>query len=79
MRIYTDNSIEINNVQTGLKVSQDQNKTTVYSSTIKDGYIEYKMPSERYSLSHDQPASKIAGRSQFEADIVNLLEKINND
>ena len=75
MRIYTDNSIEINNVQTGLKVSQDKNKTTVYSSTIKDGYKEYQMPHQRYSLAHDEPASGVPGASQFEKDIIALMHK----
>jgi hypothetical protein len=79
MRIYTDNSIEINNLETGLKVAQDHMHTKVYSCTIKNGYVEYQMPHQRYSLAHDKPSTNLPGREQFEKDIINLMKSINND
>ena len=75
MRIFTDNSIEINGQQTGLKVAQNKNKTVVYSSTTKDGYKEYQMPQQRYSLNHAAPASGVPGSDAFEKDIIDLLRQ----
>jgi hypothetical protein len=36
-------------------------------------YKEHPMPHKRYSLVHDAPASGVAGRSQFEADVSALI------
>lgn len=39
-------------------------------------YKEHQMPHARYSLSHDKPASGVAGKVQFETDIRELMERL---
>jgi len=76
--IDSANRIAINNIQTGLAVTQNANGTVVYTPEgISSRYKEHKMPHARYSLAHNNPASKVAGRSQFEIDIKELLVKLN--
>lgn len=71
------NRIEIDNIQTGLAVTQKASGTVVYTPEgISSRYKEHKMPHSRYSLAHDSPASGVAGRAQFEIDIKELLERI---
>jgi hypothetical protein len=77
--IDTTNRILINGTRTALAVIQRGEGTVVYtpesriSNTV---YAEHKMPYPRYSLAHDAPASGVAGRAQFEADICALLTTI---
>lgn len=74
--IHTDNSVSLDGVATGLKVTQDRRGTIVYtpeSRLMKTAYKEHQMPHARYSLAHDAPASGAAGRAKFEADIRALL------
>jgi len=71
--INTDNSISIDGVATGLRVTQRREGTIVYSADHGGlNYKEYKMRFERYSLSHDSPLSGVPGRKQFEIDIRTL-------
>ena len=75
--IDSSNSIAIDNIQTGLAVTQNASGTVVYTPEgVSSRYKEHKMPHVRYSLSHDKPASGAAGRGQFEIDIKELLERI---
>jgi len=84
--INTDNTIEIDGQQTGLRVTQRRGGTVVYSTSHGGhDYKEHPMPHARYSLAHDAPrplhatpelAAKFppsAGRNQFEADVRTLL------
>ena len=74
--IDSANRIAIDHIQTGLAVTQSGKGTIVYtpeSSVTK--YAEHQMPHVRYSLSHEKPASGVAGRPQFEIDIRALLAK----
>lgn len=81
MRIYTDNTIEIDGVKTRLKVTQTGQGTVVYTperfdfekNVWAEGYKEHPMPHKRYSLAHPAPSSGAAGCLQFEADIKALL------
>jgi len=74
--IDTANRISIDNVQTGLAVTQSANGTVVYTpECIGSHYKEHTMPHARYSLTHDKPASGVAGKSQFESDIKELILK----
>lgn len=77
MQIYENGQIG----NTGLGVSQTKDGTVVYTrekrnlytSKIERHYKEHAMPHQRYSLAHDNPASGVAGRAQFEADITTLM------
>jgi hypothetical protein len=74
--IYSDNSIEIDGKKTGLRVTQRQNGTVVYSAGHGGAdYKEHPLPSARYSLAHDTPASGVAGRAQFESDIRHVINE----
>ena len=75
--IDTSNRIVIDGTRTGLAVVQRGNGTVVYtpeSRISNTSYVEHKMPYPRYSLAHDAPASGVAGRAQFEANVKALLE-----
>lgn len=77
--IDTADRIAIDGIQTGLAVVQRGEGTVVYtpeSRLSNTTYAEHKMPSQRYSLAHAAPASGVAGRAQFEADIRALLKTI---
>ncbi len=92
--IYIDNSIAIDGVKTGLKVTQTGQRTIVYIPehpidwqgevkgdliTLKPKqYREIQMPHPRYSLVHDTPASGAAGKIQFETDIRALLPTLDS-
>ncbi len=84
MRIYTSGAIEVNRVDTGLHVVQTATGTVVYSPERRDfennriiaAYKEHNMPHARYSLDCNNPASGVAGRDQFEADIVRLVASL---
>lgn len=72
--IDSANRISIDNVQTGLAVTQAKEGTVVYTPEgLGIKYAAHAMPHARYSLSHDKPFSGVAGRSQFETDIKTLL------
>lgn len=78
--IDSANRIAIDNIQTGLAVTQNAIGTVVYTPEgVSSRYKEHKMPHVRYSLSHDKPASGVAGKSQFETDIKELILKINTN
>lgn len=77
LTIDSANRISIDNIQTGLAVTQNGNGTVVYTPEgVATRYAEHKMPYARYSLSHDKPASGVAGRGEFEYDIKELLKKL---
>lgn len=67
------NNIIIDNEYVGLSVVQTTKRTIVFNF-----FKEYELPKQRYSLSTDFPDSGMPGRLEFEQDIKNLLEEINN-
>lgn len=75
--IDSANRIAIDNIQTGLAVTQNANGTIVYTPEgIATRYKEHKMPHQRYSLAHDNPASGVPGRTQFELDVKFILAQM---
>lgn len=77
LTIDTSNRISIDGQSTGLAVTQRRDGTVVYTPEgIGRPYAEHKMPHARYSTAHDSPASGVAGRGQFQADIRALLESL---
>ena len=74
MQIYTNGAIEIDGAQTGMMVSQLETGTRVRRHGAPgENCTVVTLPQQRYALSHDHPASGVAGRAQFEADIRALL------
>jgi len=72
--VYTNGSIGLDGINIGLSVRQRADGTVVYTpEKLGARYQEHKMPSVRYSLSHLQPASGVAGRGDFERDLRSLL------
>lgn len=60
----------------GFHVTQSKKGTLVYRPEChltKTKYKEYSLPSPRYSLEHDRPASGAAGRQEFEKDFLEFL------
>jgi hypothetical protein len=79
LTIYTNGDISISGASTGLAVKQGPNGTIVHtkeSAFTKAEYKEHEMPHQRYSLAADTPASGVAGRSEFEADVLALIDKL---
>lgn len=77
--IYSNGDISISGRSTGLAVGQRADKTLVYTKeSVFSGakYREHDMPHQRYSLAHDAPASGVAGRAQFEADVLDLIKTL---
>lgn len=75
--IYTDNSISIDGVATGLSMTQRADGTVIYTPEgFGRAYREHKMPHDRYSAAHDAPASGAAGRRQLEADVRALMYRL---
>ena len=77
MQIHTSGSIKLDGQSTGLLVIQKSDRTVVYVPESRISgvrYKEFKMPSARYSLTHDAPASGVAGRADFERDLKALVE-----
>ena len=68
--IYTNGVIAINGRMAGLSVSQTPAGTSVIN-TIDGSTVQ--MPCNVYSLAGDAPASGVAGRAQFDADILALM------
>jgi hypothetical protein len=76
--LYTNGHLSINNKDTGLGVSQTQAGTIVFKREKLDGSQKYEvitLPHARYSLAHDNPASGVPGRTQFEADIQKIINQ----
>ena len=60
----------------GFHISQSKNGTVLYqpeSLLAKTKYKEFPLPSPRYSLAHDKPASGVEGRKEFDRDFLNFL------
>lgn len=79
MTIYTNGNISISGQSTGLGVKQGPYGTIVYTlECVFTGakYKEHAMPHKRYSLAFDAPASGAAGRTQFEADVLELIKTL---
>jgi hypothetical protein len=83
MTIYDNGYISLDGVDTRISVAQAREGTRVFYREIPDfvnpmqvkrKYEEIVMPHPRYSLAHDAPASGVAGRAQFEADLRNFLK-----
>ena len=75
----TDNSLIIDGQATGLKLTQRQSGTVIYTPESRPSgraYREHQMPHARYSTAHDAPASGAAGRTQLEADLRALLARL---
>jgi len=84
LQIDTADSIIINGRDTGLKLTQRQNGSVVYtpeSAFSGRKYQEHNMPFNRYSAAHDAPCKPgqkynpliTAGRAQLETDVLALL------
>lgn len=57
--------------------TQKRDGTVVYSAGHGGAnYKEFPMPSKRYSLACDNPASGVPGRAQFETDIRALIQSV---
>ena len=69
--IYTNGVIAIDGRMAGLSVSQTSAGTRVINTL--DG-SPVQMPCSRYSLAGGTPASGVAGRAQFDADILALIK-----
>ena len=77
MNIYENGKID----NTGLGVAQTKTGTVVFTRetfnqfTNPNGlkYKVHKMPHQRYSLAHDNPSSGVAGRAEFERDLLALM------
>ena len=67
--IYTNGNIEIDG-HCAVGVRQTSVGTRVFR--LADG-SPVEMPSERYSLAHDTPASGVPGRADFELDLRGAL------
>jgi hypothetical protein len=70
-------AILLDGQSTGLSVTQKKDRTVVYVPESRISgvrYKEFQMPSARYSLAHDAPASGVAGRADFERDLKALIE-----
>lgn len=87
LQINAVNEIVIDNRPTGLGISQTREGTVIFTrETVSTGkkYQEHPMPYARYSSAHDAPHKPgqqydpniTAGRSQLEADVRALLEKL---
>ena len=75
--IYTNCSIDVDGQITGLGVCQDPDGTRVYTrEDAAGGYRVHQMPSPRYALSCDNPASGVPGRAEFERDVRALLKNL---
>lgn len=82
----TDNSLILDGRDTGLKLTQRREGSVVYTPENllrRQAYREHAMPHTRYSLSHDNPIDPrtgqptgAAGRAQFEADLRELLARL---
>lgn len=88
LQIDTTDSIIINGRDTGLKLTQRREGSVVYTpERVASGqrYQAHQMPYVRYSAAHDAPNKPgqtynpdvTAGRSQLEADVLDLLKKLN--
>ena len=77
MNIYENGKID----NTGLGVAQTKTGTVVFTRetfnqfTNQNGlkYKVHKMPHQRCSLAHDNPSSGVAGRAEFERDLLALM------
>lgn len=82
LTIYDNGDISVSGRATGLAVGQRADRTIVYtkeSPFTKAKYKEHVMPHKRYSLAHDAPASGVAGRAQFEVDVLALIESLKSN
>jgi len=68
--IHTNGMITKDSSDTGYSVFQKEEKTVVLHRPTQESV---EMPSQRYALSHDKPASGSAGRAQFIADFEAML------
>jgi hypothetical protein len=78
MTIAKNGLIAIDFNSTGLVVMHDDNQTQVFKKVVSDSGDQYEpitMPHLRYSLTQDKPKSGVAGRAQFEKDILAYLKK----
>jgi hypothetical protein len=78
----TDNSLIIDGRDTGLKLTQRQDGSVVYTPENRlrgQAYQQHQMPHKRYSVAHDAPASGAAGRSQLEADLRELMARLEQE
>lgn len=71
--IYSNGLIFINYVDSGLIVTQTLTGTRVTNRATGELVA---LPSLRYSLACDNPATGVAGRSQFDADLLSALSGI---
>jgi hypothetical protein len=75
--INTAHRIDIDGHSTGLALSQERDRTVIYTPTgAGTEYKEHAMPHLRYSSAHDAPSSGAAGRLTLEADVKDLLARL---
>lgn len=82
----TDNSLIIDGQDTGLKLTQRQDGTVIYTPENRlrgQAYRQHDMPHKRYSTAHDSPTDPrtglptgAAGRAQLEADVRELMARL---
>lgn len=80
LQIAANNALLLDGKSIGLSLVQRREGSVVYTPESRlsgQAYREHKMPHARYSTAHDAPASGAAGRAQLEADLRDLLEKLN--
>ena len=79
LQVATNNSLILDGQNIGLSLTQKRTGTVIYTPESKASgrrYQEHKMPHERYSTAHDNPASGVVGRAQLEADLRDLLTRL---
>lgn len=82
LQIATTNALMIDGKSIGLSLVQRRDGSVVYTPESRlsgRSYREHKMPHERYSTAHDAPASGAAGRAQLEADLRELLARLEQE
>jgi hypothetical protein len=72
LQIDTNNQILIDGKRTGFSVHQTPIETAVVCHAT-GAPVWCPMPSRRYALSHDNPASNAQGRAQFERDFLLMI------
>lgn len=83
LRIATNNALILDGKPTGLALAQCLGGSVVYTPESRlygRAYREHKMPHVRYSTAHDaSPGFGVAGRTKLEADLRELLARLERE
>lgn len=82
LQIATNNALILDGKSIGLSLVQRREGSVVYTPESRlsgQAYREHPMPHPRYATSHDAPASGAAGRAQLEADLRELLARLEQE